>query len=96
MLQRVALVRTDVSEERVILQEPHYVTSQKTPLFTVTEVRRTIALNATVLALTSSRGSRLVPSPAVLRGDMFSQTCSDFQGSSRRRVREESSRHPIL
>jgi hypothetical protein len=34
MLHRVALVRTDVSEE-----EPHGVTSQKTPFFIVTAVK---------------------------------------------------------
>jgi hypothetical protein len=48
MLRRAALVRTDVSEEltasliRVklrFLQEPHGVTSQKTPFFIVTAVK---------------------------------------------------------
>jgi hypothetical protein len=53
MLRRVALVKTDVSEElsasiiRVarigeldrFLQEPHGVTSQKTPFFIVTAVK---------------------------------------------------------
>jgi hypothetical protein len=33
MLRLVAPVRTDVSEEHLILQEPHGVTSQKTTLF---------------------------------------------------------------
>jgi hypothetical protein len=33
MLRRVALVRTDVSEERRLLQEQHGVTTQKTPFF---------------------------------------------------------------
>jgi ABC-type nitrate/sulfonate/bicarbonate transport system ATPase subunit len=34
MLRRVALVRTDVSEEfSLFLQEPHGVTSQKTAIF---------------------------------------------------------------
>jgi hypothetical protein len=44
MLRRVALVRTDVSEDfsayfppkRRLLQEPHGVTFQKTPFFIVT------------------------------------------------------------
>jgi hypothetical protein len=46
MLRRVALVRTDVSEElsvsfiRVtIIGEPHGVASQKTPFFIVTAVK---------------------------------------------------------
>jgi hypothetical protein len=45
MLRRVALVRTDVSEElttppkRRLLQEPHGVTSQKTQFFIVTAVK---------------------------------------------------------
>jgi hypothetical protein len=38
ILRRVALVRTDVSEE-IFLQEPHGVTSQKTPFFIVTAVK---------------------------------------------------------
>jgi hypothetical protein len=33
MLRRVALVRTDVPPKRRFLQEPHDVTSQKTPFF---------------------------------------------------------------
>jgi hypothetical protein len=33
MLRRVAVVRTDVSEERRFPQEPHGVTSQKTAFF---------------------------------------------------------------
>jgi hypothetical protein len=39
MLRRVALVRTDVSEERRFLQEPHGLTSQKTEFFIVTAVK---------------------------------------------------------
>jgi hypothetical protein len=39
LLRRVALVRTDVSEERRFLQEPHFVTTQKTPFFIV-EIQR--------------------------------------------------------
>jgi hypothetical protein len=42
LLSRVALVRTDVSEEpgaSFILQEPHVVTTQKTPFFIVTAVK---------------------------------------------------------
>jgi hypothetical protein len=35
----VALVRTDVSEEPGALQEPHGVTTQKTPFFIVTAVK---------------------------------------------------------
>jgi hypothetical protein len=35
MLRRVAIVRTDVSEDRRFLQEPHGVTSQKTPFFMI-------------------------------------------------------------
>jgi hypothetical protein len=38
MLRRVALVRTDVSEHRVI-QEPHRVTAQKMAFFIVTAVK---------------------------------------------------------
>jgi hypothetical protein len=36
MFRRVALVRTDVTEERQFFQEPHDVTSQKTVFFIVT------------------------------------------------------------
>jgi hypothetical protein len=42
LLRRVALVRTDVSEEpgaSRFLQEPHGVTTQKTPFFIVTAVK---------------------------------------------------------
>jgi hypothetical protein len=39
LLRRVALVRTDVSEEPRFLQEPHGVTTQKTPFFIVTAVK---------------------------------------------------------
>jgi ABC-type nitrate/sulfonate/bicarbonate transport system ATPase subunit len=39
MLRRVALVRTEVSEERRLLQEPHGVTSQKTTFLIVTAVK---------------------------------------------------------
>jgi hypothetical protein len=39
MSRRVALVRTDVSEERRFLQEPHGVTTQKTAFFIVTAVK---------------------------------------------------------
>jgi hypothetical protein len=39
MLRRVALVRTDVSEERRFLQEPHGLASQKTAFFIVTDVK---------------------------------------------------------
>jgi hypothetical protein len=39
MLRRVSLVRTDVSEERRFLQEPHGVTSKKTPFFVVTAMK---------------------------------------------------------
>jgi hypothetical protein len=38
-LCRVALVRTDVSEEYRFLQEPHYITSQKATFFIVTAVK---------------------------------------------------------
>jgi hypothetical protein len=38
-LRHVALVRTDVSEERRFSQEPHGVTSQKTHFFIVTAVK---------------------------------------------------------
>jgi hypothetical protein len=58
MLRRVTLVRTDISEElsasfiRVTrigeLQEPHGVTSQKTPFFIVTAVK---ASNLTCIIL---------------------------------------------
>jgi hypothetical protein len=34
LLRRVAFVKTDVSEERRFLQEPHGVTAQKTPFLT--------------------------------------------------------------
>jgi hypothetical protein len=33
MLRHVALVRTNISEERWFLQDPHGVTSQKTAFF---------------------------------------------------------------
>jgi hypothetical protein len=39
MLHRVALVRTDVKEVRLSLQEPHGVTSEKTTFFIVTAVK---------------------------------------------------------
>jgi hypothetical protein len=45
MLRRVALVRTDVSEEssapiiRVTIIEPHCVTSQRTPFFIVNSLK---------------------------------------------------------
>jgi hypothetical protein len=39
MLRRVALVRTEVSEERRLLQEPSGVTSQKTAFFIVSAVK---------------------------------------------------------
>jgi hypothetical protein len=39
MLHRVALVRTDVSEERRLLQESHDVISQKTAVFIVTAMK---------------------------------------------------------
>jgi hypothetical protein len=39
MLRSVTLVRTDVSEERRFLQEPHGLTSQKTTFFVVTTVK---------------------------------------------------------
>jgi hypothetical protein len=39
MLRRVACVRTEVSEERGFLQEPHGVTSQKTAFFIVIAVK---------------------------------------------------------
>jgi hypothetical protein len=39
MLSRVVLVRTDVSEERQFLQEPHGITSQKMAFFIVTAVK---------------------------------------------------------
>jgi hypothetical protein len=39
MLRRVAVVRTDVSEKRRFVQEPHGVTSQKTRFFIVTAVK---------------------------------------------------------
>jgi hypothetical protein len=39
LLRRVAIVRTDVSEEPRFLQEPHGVTTQKTPFFLVTAVK---------------------------------------------------------
>jgi hypothetical protein len=38
-VSRVVLVRTDVSEERIYLQEPHDVTLQKTTFFIVTTVK---------------------------------------------------------
>jgi hypothetical protein len=37
MLRRVGIVRTNVAEERRFLQEPHGVTSKKTPFFEVEE-----------------------------------------------------------
>jgi hypothetical protein len=39
ILRRLALVRTDVWEERRFLQELHGVTFQKTPFFIVTAVK---------------------------------------------------------
>jgi hypothetical protein len=39
MLRRVTLVRTDVSDERRFLEEPHVVTSQKTTFFIVTAAK---------------------------------------------------------
>jgi hypothetical protein len=39
MLRRVALVRTEVPPKRRFLQQPHGLTSQKTPLFLVTAVK---------------------------------------------------------
>jgi hypothetical protein len=39
MLRRVALVRTDVSKEHRFLQEPHGVTSKKTPFFIITSMK---------------------------------------------------------
>jgi L-alanine-DL-glutamate epimerase-like enolase superfamily enzyme len=50
MLRRVALVRTDVSEKRQILQDPHGVTSQKTAFFIVTAVE---TLNLTFVNYTT-------------------------------------------
>jgi hypothetical protein len=46
MLRREALVKTDVSEELRFLQEPHGVTSQRTPFFIV------IAVKTSTLTLT--------------------------------------------
>jgi hypothetical protein len=66
ILRRVALVRTDVSDElsaffirvtrigelgttkRQFLQEPHGVTSQKTPLFIVTAVKTSNLANRVI------------------------------------------------
>jgi hypothetical protein len=42
MLRRVALVRTDISEERRFLQEQHGITSQKSALFIVTALKTSI------------------------------------------------------
>jgi hypothetical protein len=39
MLCHVALVRTNISEERQFLQEPHSITSQKMAFFIVTAVK---------------------------------------------------------
>jgi hypothetical protein len=39
MLRRVALVRTDVSEEHQFVQKPHGVTSHKMPFFIFTDVK---------------------------------------------------------
>jgi hypothetical protein len=39
MLRRVALVRSGISEKLSSLQEPHGVTSQKTPFFIATAVK---------------------------------------------------------
>jgi hypothetical protein len=39
LLRRVALVKTDVSEEPRFLQEPHGVTTHKIPFFIVTAVK---------------------------------------------------------
>jgi hypothetical protein len=39
LLRRVALVRTEVPPKRRFLQEPHGVTTQKTPFFIVTAVK---------------------------------------------------------
>jgi hypothetical protein len=56
MLHHVALVRTDVSEERQFLQEAHSVTSQKTAFFIVTAVK---TWNPTTLPfLVQKRGER--------------------------------------
>jgi hypothetical protein len=50
MLRRVALIRTDVSEERSasfwLLQEPHGLTSQKSPFFIVTAVKTSNLITA--------------------------------------------------
>jgi hypothetical protein len=54
MLRRVVLVRTDISEKRRFLQEPHGVTSQKTAFFIVTAVK-TSNLTYEILILWSVR-----------------------------------------
>jgi hypothetical protein len=40
MSRRVALVTTEVSEERRFLQDPHGITSQKTALFNMSTVSK--------------------------------------------------------
>jgi hypothetical protein len=43
MLRHVSLVRTDVSEERLFLQKPHGVMSQKTAFFSLKVVKQNIS-----------------------------------------------------
>jgi hypothetical protein len=63
MFRRVALVRTDVSEElgASFLQEPHSVTSQKTPFFIVTAVKTPNLTCFIIVGITQYTMSFIVP-----------------------------------